>query len=75
MAENVRHNCTVEFVGDHFILQTMVTVDTEDMPEGADLQETAIALASNTLLEFYRWDLSGVATEVEVVDMDSFPHF
>lgn len=74
MAENVRYTCTVLFVGDYFALQTTVSVDSEDMPEGADLQETAIALAGNTLMHFYGWDVVGVAHEIEVVDVDEYQH-
>ena len=74
MSDNTRYTCTVLFVGDYFALQTTVSVDSEDMPEGADVGDTAMALAGNVLFHHYGWDVTGVSHEIEVVDVDKYAH-
>lgn len=62
---------TVQFVGDHFCLQTTVEIDLTE-PDVADkspdaLLEVAEDLAKNLLLHHYGWDMDVLATiDVEV---------
>ena len=64
---------TVQFIGDHFSLQTSVDVDLNE-PDlaGADitgLMETAEELAKNLLNHHYGWDMDSLATiDIEVLE-------
>lgn len=64
---------TVQFVGDHFALQTSVELDLNEPDlKGKDitgLMETAEALAKNLLKDHYGWDMDSLATiDIEVLE-------
>lgn len=71
---NIRYTCTVQFTGDYFSLLSTICVDSEDMIEGETVEDTAIALAENTLNYWYGWNVTAVSNEVCVVDVDEYEH-